>query len=84
MMTLSGLHAHEVKEVQLVLTRTFLEDVQAGTVFNETGNISLFRQGRHCTVIKIVHFFFFLTTNYGRDLSFLLPLEDGLSLLSRS
>lgn len=52
-----GLHTLQVKEVQLVLTSTFLEDVQAGTVFNETGNTSLFRQGRHCVVIKIVHFF---------------------------
>lgn len=57
MMTLSGLHAHEVKEVQLVLTSTFLEDVQAGTAFHETGNISLFREGRQCMAIKIVHFF---------------------------
>jgi len=52
-----GLHTHQVKEVQPVLASTFLENVQAGTVFNETGKTSLFRQGRHRMVIKTVQFF---------------------------
>lgn len=51
-----GLHTHQVKEFQLALTSIFLRDVEADTVFKETGNTLLFRQGRHYIVIKIVDF----------------------------